>query len=54
MWFQVGEPLGIYAIGLFDGWDGAHRLEKKKKKFIILKFLDMDMCFTFFFLEVFY
>lgn len=40
MWFQVGEPLGIYAIGLFDGWDGAHRLEKKKKKFIILKFLD--------------
>lgn len=31
MWFQVGEPLGIYAIGLFDGWDGAHRLEKKKK-----------------------
>lgn len=37
MWFQVGEPLGIYAIGLFDGWDGAHRLEKK---IIILKFLD--------------
>ena len=39
MWFWVSEPLGIYAIGLFDfdGWDGVHRVKNNNNN--ILKFL---------------
>ena len=51
MWFWVSEPLGIYAIGLFDfdGWDGVHRVKNNNNN--ILKFL--NSMFYFLFLKVF-
>ena len=56
MWFWVSEPLGIYAIGLFDfdGWDGVHRVKNNNNN--ILKFLDSMFYFLFFkvFLKIAY
>ena len=48
MWFWVSEPLGIYAIGLFDfdGWDGVHRVKNNNNN--ILKFLYSMFYFLFF------